>query len=139
MGRRRGVHATKGARSRIFNHRCQRKRREQRRELGSLKKLVISEISENRYFDALVKFFNWMKRERMNLGSSGYSMDDQFCEYLCWFWEEGESRSWASYALAGAQHFSSEIRRQIPAAWLLAAWQKHEVPIRAPPFTWVIV
>ena len=140
MARRRGAHAVKGARSRIFNYRCQRKRKEQRQELGSLRKLVISQQSENRYFDALVKFFNWMKKEKMQVGSNGYTLDDQFREYLCWLWEEGESRSWASYALAGAQHFSPEIRRQIPAAWrLLGAWQKHEVPVRAPPLSWIIV
>ncbi len=140
MARRRGAQGTKGARSRIFNYRCQRLRAKKRQELGSLRKLVISEISEHRYFDAVVKFFNWLKKEHMPVGSNGYTLDDQFSEYLCWLWEEGESRSWASYALAGAQHFSPEIRKQIPGAWrLLAAWQKHEVPVRAPPLTWLIV
>ena len=53
-----------------------------RKELGSLKKLVVSDMSENRYFDALVKLFKWMKKEQMPVGSSGYTLDDQFCEYL---------------------------------------------------------
>ena len=62
-------------------------------------------------------------------------MDEQFSEYLCHLWEEGESRTFGAYALAGAQHFDPSIKHKIPGAWrLLMAWQKHEIPVRAPPF-----
>ena len=136
MGRRRGVHATKGARSRIFNYRCQRKRREQRRDLGSLRKLVISQKSENGYFDALVKFFNWMKKERMHICTSGYSLDDQFCEYLCWLWEEGESRAALANLVSGIRHFEEALQPHLFAARrLITAWDKNEFATRSFPLT----
>jgi hypothetical protein len=46
-----------------------------------------------------------------------------------------ESRTYGAYALAGAQHFDPSIKDKIPGVWrLLLAWQKHEIPVRAPPF-----
>ena len=63
-------------------------------------------------------------------------VDDALVVYLEILWEEGEPKSWASYTLAGAQHFAPRLRRHLPAAWRLrAAWDRLELPARAPPLT----
>ena len=63
-------------------------------------------------------------------------VDDALVVYIELLWEEGEPKSWASYTLTGAQHFAPRLRRHIPAAWRLrAAWDRLELPARAPPLT----
>jgi hypothetical protein len=124
----------KGPRGRIFNYRHRGARKSCRANLGSLRKLVVSAVTEARYKSGLSRFFKWRETPGMRY-LVDRPMDEQFSEYLCHLWEDGESRTYGAYALAGAQHFDPSIKHKIPGAWrLLLAWQKHEIPVRAPPF-----
>ena len=57
-------------------------------------------------------------------------------EYIEFMWEDGESRSRAGDTLSGLQHQSPALKRSLPCSWrLVKAWQKAELPARAPPIT----
>ena len=51
-------------------------------------------------------------------------------------WEEGDSRYLAQDALSSLQHFEPQLKRRLLQSWrLIKAWQRFEIPSRAPPFT----
>ena len=101
-----------------------------------LKTLVIKASTEKRYREAIFRFFHWMEDENIVFPTSLYDFDTVLSEYIGWLWEEGEGRAQAANATAGLQHFSPHLRRKLPCVWrLLNAWQKHEIPCRATPFT----
>ena len=57
----------------------------------------------------------------------------QACDFLEWFWESGAPRADAADFLSGSQHLLL-TRKRFAGAWrLLTAWQRAEIPARAPP------
>ena len=67
--------------------------------------------------------------------ASRYGMDDLAAQFVDVLWEEGESRSLAGDFLSGLSHHLP-VRGLLPRAWkLFSAWQRHEMPSRATPFT----
>ena len=57
-------------------------------------------------------------------------------QYLNFLWEEGEGRALGSNTLAAIQYKVPQLRKQLVGSWrLLGAWNKHELPMRAPPLT----
>ena len=60
--------------------------------------------------------------------------------YIETLWQEGEPKGWATFTLAGIQHFAPRFRRHLPGAWRLrSAWDRLELPQRAPPLTLDVV
>ena len=52
-------------------------------------------------------------------------------------WQDGESLSLAGDTISSLQYYQPSCKRNLPGAWkMLRAWQVHEPPLRAPPFTW---
>lgn len=112
-------------------------RRERRQQLGSLKSLVIRPTTIARYEKAFRAFLQFLSNQKLSLASTRQKLDNQFCDYLNWLWEDGESLSLAGDTLSAIQHFQPSCKHNISGAWrMLRTWQTHEVPSRAPPFTW---
>ena len=76
----------------------------------------------------------------MPQGRSASEVDLQLSVYIENLWEEGESRSLATDCLSGIQMFLPSLKRNLFGSWrLVTAWQKHELPTRAPPLLPVFV
>ncbi len=108
----------------------------QRRALGTLASLVVTTRTAKKYDDAVRRFFTFMRTEKLSLPSLFTGFDDVICQYIEMCWHEGEGRSLISSTLAGLQHFCPALRHHLPCSWrLVSAWQRHELPSRAAPFT----
>lgn len=62
-------------------------------------------------------------------------LDSQVQLYFDALWHDGELLSLAGDTLSSLQHFQPSCKRRIPGGWRIT-WQLHELPSRAPPFTW---
>ena len=112
-------------------------RKRQRADLGRLSSLVVTPRTETRYSKAVKEVFYFMKEEGIPLPDSHDDLDRVLSQYIEHLWEGGEGRSEASNAVAGLQHFLPNLRKNLPSSWrLLGAWQRSELPCRAPPLTW---
>ena len=112
-------------------------RRARRQELGSLKSLVLRPSTIQRYEKAFRAFLVYLGNQKLFLASTKTELDHQLEDYLDWLWQDGESISLAGDTLSSIQHFQPSCKRNLNGAWrLLKAWQLHELPSRAPPFTW---
>ena len=103
---------------------------------GKLKNLVIQPATLRRYETAMKHFLEFLKWNSFTL-PSGYEEVDRLAS-LCIeeLWEEGDSRYLAQDILSGLQHFEPQLKRRLMQSWrLIKAWQKHEIPSRAPPLT----
>ena len=67
-------------------------------------------------------------------------MDVTLALYIETLWEEGETRGKAGDTISGLQHRIPKLKKNLPSAWrLLSAWQRAELPARAPPLTPMLV
>eukprot|EP00435_Cladocopium_sp_Y103_P068451 s617_g31.t1 len=61
-------------------------------------------------------------------------LEDILCSYIEKLWEDGETRTFGSYALAAVQFYAPTSRGKLREAWkLMGLWQKLEQPRRATP------
>ena len=112
----------------------------QRASLGKLSNLVVSASTQNRYRDACQRFFAWAKDAERTIPNSFHIFDELVSEYICTLWEDGEGRSLAANLVSGLQHFCPQVKHNVPMSWrLLGAWQRNELPCRAPPLTLELV
>lgn len=109
-------------------------RQQQRRALGTLSSLVVTQRTSKKYDEAVRSLFAFMKSEHIKLPPLYEEFDLVVCKYVEHCWQEGEGRSLVSNVLAGLQHFTPTVRGRLPCSWrLVSAWQRHELPARAPP------
>lgn len=124
-------------RRQIAEARSKQGRQQRRQQLGSLRSLVIRPATIVRYEKAFQAFIRFHHCQCQILASTLVGLDNQLQKYLEFLWEEGEGLSLAGDTLSSIQHFQPSSRRNINGAWrMLKAWQLHEFPARAPPFTW---
>lgn len=124
-------------RRQIVEARTKSGRQQRRQQLGSLRSLVIRPATIVRYQKAFKVFTQYLSSQRSIIARNLTGLDLQLQEFLEFLWEEGESLSLAGDTLSAVQHFQPSAKRNINGAWkLLKAWQLHELPARAPPFTW---
>lgn len=124
-------------RRQIVEARTKSGRQQRRQQLGSLKSLVIRPATVARYQKAFKSFNAYLHAQGSAISHTLAGLDLQLQEFLEFLWEEGESLSLAGDSLSAIQHFQPSSKRNINGAWkLLKAWQLHELPARAPPFTW---
>ena len=82
------------------------------------------------------KFFEYLKRNKISLPSQHEQVDKLASQYIEELWEEGESRYLAQDTLSALQHYEPQLKRRMLESWrLVKAWQKREIPTRAPPLT----
>ena len=116
---------------------CNRDARHVRRqELGKLQDLVVKPQTRRRYEHAMRLFFEFLRWNKIALPSHPEEVDRVASSYIEELWEEGDSRYLAQDTLSALQHFEPQLKRRLLQSWrLIKAWQKFEVPTRAPPLT----
>ncbi len=106
-----------------------------RRRLGPLRKQLVSVRTARRYEKALAKLFAWLLSMGFQRPSSKDEWDPLASEFIEYLWQEGDGRSLATDSLSGLQRVSPGLRGSLRGAWALTkAWQRCELPSRAPPF-----
>ena len=111
-------------------------RKVRRQQLGKLKDLIVQPRTRVRYEHAMQRFFEFLRWNKIALPSRWDEADSVASSYVEELWEEGDSRSLAQDTISALQHFEPQLKRKMLRSWrLLKAWQKHEIPTRAPPFT----
>ena len=111
-------------------------RKARRQQLGKLKHLVVQPQTKVRYEFAMKKFLDFLKWNKMRLPSKHEEVDQMVSLFVEELWEEGDSRYLAQDVLSALQHVEPQLKRRLLQGWrLVKAWQRHEIPTRAPPFT----
>ena len=111
-------------------------RKIRRQQLGNLKNLIVKPQTERRYKQAICKFFEFIRWNKIPLPSQLDAVDEVASMFVEELWEEGDCKYVAQDAISALQHFEPQLKRKLPRSWrLLRAWQQHEIPTRAPPFT----
>jgi hypothetical protein len=124
----------------VLAAKTKQERKVARVELGELKNLIIKPSTETRYKNACLLFFEWLTLGSFMLPKCPVGLDEKLGAFISDLWQEGEAKSVASNLLAGMQHYSPTLKRRLPISWrLISAWQKTELPCRAPPLTWELV
>lgn len=110
---------------------------DERQRAGQLKELLVGKATATRYVSAMKKFFEWCRVFSRSLPGDYYSFDGLLCEYIEYLWEHGDGRSLACDTLSGLQCPTTGrtfLKGHLRGAWALTrAWQRHELPARAPP------
>ncbi len=97
---------------------------------------MIKGATLKRYNEACKRLFHWVKSTGRPWPRNRVAIDNLVCEFVESCWEEGEPRSVASDTISGLQHTIPSLKRHLAGCWrLLGAWQRHELPARAPPLT----
>ena len=105
-----------------------------RQALGTLASLKVGPRTASRYQKALEVFFMWMKTEAISLPRESDDFDMIVSQFIETCWQEGEERSRVADVVCGLQWTSPLLKRQMNGSWaLLKAWQRTELPARAPP------
>ena len=113
---------------------ARRARQEARKELGSLKNLMIAPSTYIRYQTAVQQFFEWMDGRGQVIPGTREELDDFIIDYIDYLWQDGEAKAYASDVLSGLQYFVPSLKGSLKGGWrILKAWQQHELPARAPP------
>ena len=112
-------------------------RKAARTKIGRLGDNIVTKRVFTQYSQFAARFFEWAYGSPVRPRALNLDQLDQLCaEYVEHLWGEGEPKGWAAYTLAAVQHFVPGARHHLPAAWRLkAAWDKLELPERAPPMT----
>ena len=107
--------------------------KKERQKIGRLGDQKISPCTKERYAHSLREVANYVNLSpQMLLRQS--NLDDILSSYVEMLWEDGESRSQGSYAIAAIQHFAPDAKGKLKNAWkLMGLWQKIEQPRRATP------
>ena len=121
---------------RIVDGGTQHQRIQRRKAPGSLRSLLLKPSTIIRYEKALKLFLAFLLSQKLCLAKSLTLLDDQVQCYLENLWQDGESLSLAGDTISSLQCYQPSRKRN-PGAWKMQrAWQVHELPPRAPPFTW---
>ena len=111
-------------------------RRKVRKQLGTPKSLTVQATTKARYSAGLQNFFDFLKKENLELPRQRDHMDPLVSDYLEYLWAQGEGRATASNFMAALQDYMPKLKHNLPGSWrLMKTWTTHEVPSRAPPLS----
>ena len=111
-------------------------RKQERKQLGTLKSLTVQPKTKVRYQESLNAFFQFLNNEGLELPTKRSAMDDLISDYLEHLWAEGEGRACASTFMAALQDFDPKLKGNLASSWrLMRTWVANEIPARAPPLT----
>ena len=109
-------------------------RKAARQRLGKLRDLTIAPKTRIRYDRAVGAFFKWCELAEVDQFEENAELIDLTEEFVEMAWEEGEPRATACDTLCGLQFYVPNLKGKLLGAWRLCkAWQKQELPTRAPP------
>ena len=102
-----------------------------------MRSLLLKPSTIIRYEKAFKLFLAFLLSQKLCLAQSLTLLDDQVQCYLENLWQDGETLSLAGDTISSLQYYQPSRKRNLPGAWKMQrAWQVHELPPRAPPFTW---
>ena len=114
--------------------------KKERKELGSLQSLVVAPRTQERYFQAVSLFLDFLVLHVYPYPTTFLSLDGRVREYIEYLWQNGDSKALASDCLSGLGHYIPQCKRYLAEAWRLhGSWSRAELPARALPFTLMIV
>ena len=118
----------------VMAHATREANRAARRTTGTLKGIIVTETTQRRYVWHALAFCRWVDVWLGVRASDLWVLGDQLAEYVAALWEEGEAKAVAHYTMAAVQHFTPQVKGSLHCAWrLVSAWDKRELPCRAPP------
>ena len=105
-----------------------------RRKLGTLASRRVQARTLTRYNAALAHFFGWMSEENEQLPVRTEDLDVLTCRWVEHCWQDGHGRGRAADVICSLCLRSPALRGHFNGSWsLLKAWQRTELPTRAPP------
>ena len=114
----------------------QLERAKQRRKYGTLGSQIVRSKTLKRYEESFDEVCGFLSKPTSFTVSDWAQFDQKIGSFVEILWEQGRSKSDASYALASVQHFKPEAKGKLTYSWrLLKAWNKLELPSRAYPMT----
>ena len=124
----------------VLARRTPQVRKKERKELGSLQSLVVAPRTQERYFQAVSLFLDFLVLHVYPYPTTFLSLDGRVREYIEYLWQNGDSKALASDCLSGLGHYIPQCKRHLAGAWRLhGSWSRAELPARALPFTPMIV
>ena len=103
--------------------------------MGRLQDQRVSPGTAERYQRSLEELCHFARIPSENLLRRD-NLGDILSDYLEKLWEDGDTKTMASYTLAAVQYFRPQVKGQLTKAWkLLALWGKLEQPRRATPLS----
>ena len=120
--------------AKVIPHReTKAERKKERQKIGRLGDQKISPCTRERYHHSLKEVAKYVNLSPQMLLRQD-NLDDILSSFVEMLWEDGESRSQGSYAIAAIQHFAPDAKGKLKNAWkLMGLWQKIEQPRRATP------
>ena len=115
-------------------------RKARRARLGKLAEQVVAPKTLARYRLHVYNFIDFLIALGVSYPSGFIELDNLVCRYVESLWESGDPKGWASDCLSGLGHFIPPCKPWLVGAWRLhAAWGRAELPLRAAPFTPLLV
>ena len=110
-------------------------RKAERQKLGRLSDLRVSQGTRQRYAESLNEF-NIFARISLEALLQRADLEAILVSYIEQLWEDGESKTSASYTVAALQFHEPSLKGHLAEAWkLLSLWNKLEQPKRATPLS----
>lgn len=123
-----------GSKLKILSKPTAAERARERRKLGNLESQLVQAKTRARYKESFTSLCQFLGERENFVVSDWGQFEQRVASYLEELWEQGASKSEASYALASLQFHKPEAKRNIPYCWkLMKAWEKIELPLRAYP------
>ena len=108
-------------------------RRRERQKIGRLSDQKISPTTKQRYEQSL-KDLAAFQNVTVDALLQDQNLEDILSNFIEQLWEDGETKTFGSYAIAAVQHFRPQLKGRLTQAWkLMALWNKLEQPRRATP------
>ena len=108
-------------------------RKLERQKIGRLSDQRISPCTKQRYEQSLKEVASYMNLSPHEVLRQPH-LDDILSSYIERLWEDGETRTFGSYAIAAIQYFCPTQKGKLSKAWkLMSLWQRLEQPRRATP------
>eukprot|EP00438_Fugacium_kawagutii_P035840 Skav200292 [mRNA] locus=scaffold2127:400532:404444:+ [translate_table: standard] len=110
-------------------------RKQERQKIGRLGELKVSPNTLARYEASLREVATFARLSVVALLHQP-NFPEVLKNYIEFLWEEGDTKSMGSYALASLQFHQPQLRGQLAESWrLLSLWGRYEQPRRATPLS----
>lgn len=120
--------------------RLSKAQRQQSRSGSTLHSRIVTPKTLQNYSRACGLFLDWLSANSMSMPRCYLHLDELLAQWVEAIYQEGEPLGLAGQGLSGMQHFMPFLRHHLPCSWrLYGAWQRHELPAQAPPFTDLLI
>ena len=112
-------------------------RRKERQKVGRLSENVVSPNVLRRYVDRASAFAQW---DQCQAWCGSPLVDERLGRYIEELWADGDPKRFGYDTICGVQHVLPHLKRHLAGSWrLMTAWEKLELPTRAPPLPLEVV